>query len=749
MSLADIQRGWLIISLSPKRAFKAAGKVTQKHNRTPVGDKGLGRLGTIKLGSYVVIETHNQPNKPGHRVSFFWSDCVSGVPLSEVGVQLAEVPPLPGGVTGTKLFVYGLNDLGYWQDRDSRDQLEIQLSTLISPFRDFEGFIISIEINGAPLTIQSAQSYLEQAQSKFGLTWLSLKHGKDSPLEIDGQFKLSLFKTKRNDDFYEQHVAPDHGAALLKYLQQHKTTKPWGFRKASGQWFLTFTQSFSREELGVSFNESRFADPGPFLGSIYSFDYDESKSTAVMGKAGLAAPAFIKDYTGVFVFRDNFRIRMGEDWLGLGRSWTEGSSYYGLKPKNTLGWIAIAAKDNAQLVEKSDREGFVENPVKRGFDHLTGKFRDTINDSLEALRRTYLEFKKEILNTDTGRPPNYASEQALKDITGAAKDASNLKTQIENQKATTVALKAAVRSLTKIAKDIPATSKTRKQIGEISGRLQEICDQIESARDQVTAFAQQLADLKRAAEVITEKLEQNDDQFRELYGMAAVGLAAQGLIHELQPCIDEMLYSAEQIKAQMKTLGIKNPRLFERVEITQTNAKAIGNRVRFLDPMMRTYRTKKEETKIQIFLAEFKKFKDATLAAAGIGFKIECDKDVDAKLNRGQLIQVFDNLVRNSEYWLGLFAKEHPKSPLDIHFEIATPFVRIWDTGFGIDKKIEEQIFELFVSAKPRGEGHGLGLFLARELLSENNAAIVLLPQRNKHGRRYIFQIDFDRATHG
>ncbi|MCP8713018.1 ATP-binding protein, partial [Streptomyces sp. AC04842] len=42
MNRADIERGWLMISLSGKRVMKAAGHTTPK-GRTPLGDKGLGR----------------------------------------------------------------------------------------------------------------------------------------------------------------------------------------------------------------------------------------------------------------------------------------------------------------------------------------------------------------------------------------------------------------------------------------------------------------------------------------------------------------------------------------------------------------------------------------------------------------------------------------------------------------------------------------------------------------------------------
>src|SRR6202035_4780370 len=56
MSPEAIRDGWLLIARSGKREFKREGRVTGK-KRTPIGDKGLGRLGTQRLGWALQIAT--------------------------------------------------------------------------------------------------------------------------------------------------------------------------------------------------------------------------------------------------------------------------------------------------------------------------------------------------------------------------------------------------------------------------------------------------------------------------------------------------------------------------------------------------------------------------------------------------------------------------------------------------------------------------------------------------------------------
>src|SRR5687768_6494866 len=65
MDEEGIRKGWLLISLSLKREQKASGTRTKKHKRLPLGDKGLGRLGTMKLGKCLSVETRNSPTAEG------------------------------------------------------------------------------------------------------------------------------------------------------------------------------------------------------------------------------------------------------------------------------------------------------------------------------------------------------------------------------------------------------------------------------------------------------------------------------------------------------------------------------------------------------------------------------------------------------------------------------------------------------------------------------------------------------------
>lgn len=123
--------------------------------------------------------------------------------------------------------------------------------------------------------------------------------------------------------------------------------------------------------------------------------------------------------------------------------------------------------------------------------------------------------------------------------------------------------------------------------------------------------------------------------------------------------------------------------------------------------------------------------------------------DFIVKISKGKLTQVLDNLILNSDYWLkDDLRRDHIKES-NININIQSPYIEIYDTGRGISPSIEHQLFQPFVTTKPKGEGRGLGLFIARQLLESSGCFISLLPEKNKFKRRYIFRIDLSGVLSG
>ncbi|MGN6556052.1 MAG: ATP-binding protein, partial [Verrucomicrobiota bacterium] len=210
MDKKALQDGWLTISLSPKRSMKEKGEVTPIFHRTPLGDKGLGRLGTMKLGDYLRITTHHDEDKKGYQIALLWSQCQSGRPLTQVPLSIEEIPK--SGKKGTKIEIFGLSDPAYWSGEDRMNKLRYRLSTLVSPFKTFSNFTIGLTLNNGNVDlINFSDRLLNTATAQFECTW------DDSELEMSGWVKMGLFEGKRREEF-ERYVLSDDGKSLFEFL---------------------------------------------------------------------------------------------------------------------------------------------------------------------------------------------------------------------------------------------------------------------------------------------------------------------------------------------------------------------------------------------------------------------------------------------------------------------------------------------------------------------------------------------------
>lgn len=741
MSPADIQRGWLTVSISPKRAMKARGEVTEKFNRTPLGDKGLGRLGTMRLGDRLVIKTFHSPTENGHKVTIFWNDCESGRPLSTVPVDVEEIAP--SGSTGTTIEISGLRDIPYWVGEPQLKRLEMKLSTFISPFRSFRDFTIALTVDKHDVNLVSFPTrFFDTALGKFDFVW------DKGELSLGGAVKLVVFKGN-DPDFFAQHVFPDSGGELLQFLLAHKRVARYAPKKPrSKKWFLEFTDSYSLQDVAAHVSQgTERADPGPFLGEIFMFllrgGGDQMQEVA---KRVRDYTQFVKELSGVYVYRDNFRIRLGKDWLNLGEQWTSGGSWYGLRPGNAIGFFEISSQGNPNLIEKSDREGFVDNDAWSGFWALAEKSRDFANNVLEEMRRAFNEFRSLKLKEEARLPQVKTARQSGVELAKLMTISAQVGTKVKKAAAKRSAdLKNARAGLSRAmkAKSMPDELRARfsKALEGIDDLLQQAADESAQVQEVLTQFAEKQGYIN----VINDRFEQLEEQISEVYETVGIGLVAQALAHEVHPTVDEIGARVQGISKRLRSHGVRDPQVTGDLESVRAHAVMVGKKLSYIDPMLRTFRETKHAITVSEFMSDFFALRNDRFERFGIAATVECigDGDFSLRMNKGRLTQIADNLTRNSEYWLRGMKIQREKHQLAIKAIIESPRMTFWDNGPGVRKGMEDACFEIFTTDKPPAEGHGLGLFITRQLLEEEGCSIFLGDERNKMGRRFKFIVDF------
>lgn len=750
MSLDRIRDGWLVISNSFKRKMKADAKSTPK-GRTPMGDKGLGRFGAQMLGDNVEIFTREVKSEVAYHVGFRWSDFRALAKLTEVEVFYEEATRKRPGTT---LLVSNLNDPGQWAGDEAQRKLQIELSRMLSPFEQREEFTVTLSIDGKNIQLaEVSREVRNAAHVRYTLNF------DGSKLTIEGQAKLDFFRPPRSKKedrkTFQRLVEADKGEGLLTFLRGRSWAKGIHLAAAKSPWFVRFR----RERAFFDFDSlalvgGKIANPGPFTGEVDSFDLSEADSpTNDVFSNAAELRQYIKDFAGIRVFRDGFGVRVDQDWLKFGERWTTGSSYYGLKPSNIIGYIAISAKDNDQLKETTDREGFSDTPHYRNFYEVLRQFVKFSSEAQEFLRRGWLEYRgtKSASSDDDENDTPLSNEELAKRFKAGLDSAATLYADLvtagqESEKV--------VQRAHDVVNDVMEGIGTGKKKAELSSAVEALVETIEVAKDlgeKVKAHEAKAATLKDLGNQINVRLELLRGQVAEVYEVVGLGLTAEALSHEIGQVANGLAERTTTVKKHVRAKYQADTVLSQYLEHVTGSVAALRKELAHLAPSLKYVRHRREEIDIVTFARDMELYHRDRLAKDNISIDVVCKSATfTVKLNRGKLTQVFDNLCLNSEYWLKEEMRLGRLKAGVIKITIDNPYFQVSDNGRGVDPSIEATLFEPFVTAKGKEKGRGLGLFISAQLLESEGCTLSILPDRNKAGRIFIFQMDLTGAIqHG
>lgn len=739
-----LRKSWLTISGSYKRSGEGKQKATTRLGRTPLGDKGVGRLGSMKLGDILKVETSTGPDQPLASAVFRWADCEKAETVDEIPVFVKTGVPNPERFKGTRVSIYGLKGIRQWAN--GAPALKLSLASLVSPFEAKAQFPVTVDVdNDKTSLVAVTESLLARAVADFHFTW---QRGlNDVPeLRCVARFKSRLFRadvrsSKTQKQLSDDVFGHDDGAGFLNWLSDDKRLKRYKIvPRPSPECFVEFTQTITWPNIKTS--DLSAEDPGDFNAAFYYFnlrDFSTDVTTDAMptdseadaaAAAGLGIDrATIKRMAGISILRDGFRVRSQGDWLKLAEGMTSGGLYQ-LRVHNTLGYFALTGEQNFKLVEKSDRESFVENDAYRGFNAIAMACRTFANESLDAVRREMIKYAAQCTPV-TDRPPT--PERSFDVVEEAVQSAAAAK-----QEAQTI-VSALQRGLSLVAqKDGESAAEVFKGALRNVQTMQRNLDDRAQSSGVVRMLRQDFSDSK--------------ERMLSLYESAAVGLSARGLAHELRTHIVEIRRRVVAIEELVKNGSADEKSIARHTRPIRAACASITSAAAIIDPLLPRTRAVKEVIDLFDFVTEYKENRKGGLDREGIDFEIngKAGKAV-VKINRGRLLAVLDNLTRNSVYWLrrGVDVLEI-KRPKHIHVDITSSGFSLFDSGPGIDPDYEDNIFDMFISAKPAAErGQGLGLFISSQLLAADGCSISLSTDKNQDGRRHKFIVDLGAVIQG
>ena len=396
-----------------------------------------------------------------------------------------------------------------------------------------------------------------------------------------------------------------------------------------------------------------------------------------------------KRWSGILLFRDGFRVlpygEDDDDWLALDRRALASTGYL-LNKTQFVGRVTISRLGNPLLIDQTNREGLRVCPEQQAFISL---LQFTIQSQLRY-------FLREIERRHKDQPLNRAEVKT---------DVSNLEKRA----------KTAIQQIKRIA---PQASETVEDMQLTFLELKEFFDQAQ----------------RRIAEVESEN--------RQMVQMAGVGLLVEVVAHELARSAENALAALEALRGREvpeQIGGLLNS--------LRSEMASVSKRVRVLDPLSVSGRQRKEIFNLGDLIEDILSGHRLQFDRHHVKQRVTMPKHaIRIRAVKGMIVQILENLLSNSIYWLDLRKQRElefqPRISISIEDDPLT--ITYEDNGGGIAKENRENIFRAFFSLKEKSKRRGLGLYIARDCAKYHGGSLTLDEHVNREtGRlhRFVLQL--------
>ena len=329
MTLDVLRSVWLVPGDDHRQKQRLADQRTVRHRRLPLGEKGLGRFAVHKLGNRITLVTRAR-NADECVVDIDWNELIKQPYLDEapVNIQVRRPEVFAGEKTGTRIEVRHLR--ADWPRGEVR-RLHHQITSICSPFEEPSGFRATLHVPGCESWIDDlpdVSEILDRAIWKFSF-------------RIDND---------RFDWSYEFRQIP--GFRLDGRVVE----------KSGDRLKLPSRSGDDRMEKKVVADASVFEGIGPVTGEFYVYDRDRGIRRRVPNIR--LVETYLDETGGIRVYRDGIRVynygERGDDWVGLDLRRVSMPTRR-ISNNIILGAIHLSLNESSGLVEKTNREGFVEN----------------------------------------------------------------------------------------------------------------------------------------------------------------------------------------------------------------------------------------------------------------------------------------------------------------------------------------------------------------------------------------------------
>ncbi|WP_313195991.1 sensor histidine kinase [Shinella zoogloeoides] len=663
MTINDLDEVFLTVGTRSRRKDNIEGA-------SFLGDKGVGRLSTMRLGDRLLVfsATADQPFWGRLRINWNRFSHDDETPLEEIKVEPVKGQPKASpAMQGTTIRISSLN--ADWTPGRFEDVIRLRIARTVDPFEAKGNGLMLVRHNGNRVVIPVVpRKLLEAAHASCAIKFFFDPKTDEPILEADLNYSLREKKS----------FVRWRGVEIFSMAQ--KDSKRRGKRgHAAFENILIRPQALK--------------DLGPFEAEIYWFNRAVVRAIDGLTEKQQETRDQIAQWSGgPMLYRHGFRVlpygEPGDDWLALDRN-AFGESGFKLNRQQVLGRVLIHSSHLA-LSEQTNRQGLIESDAEAALRKmlmvtLHVELRGLINaaDQLETIK------KRE-------------AEESAMDFR---------RSQVEVETA----------------------------LDEL--RLHLTAEQIPYGNRLGDAVETLVAQCAAAVRKLDGSVAQTIDDREKFLHLAGIGLITEFIFHELDRAVRHTISALVHAQASQQQSALR---------ALEDQLVTLQKRVSAFDELTGEKRQTKSSFDVADVIAyvleqhenEFGRHAITIVKPQGKGFVV--------KAVRGMLVQILENLIANSTYWLKLQASYQSgfKPQIEVMIDPETKSVTVEDNGPGVDPSRKETIFQPFITSKPAGQGRGLGLYISRELAEYNGWQLYMdsTVGRQRDGRLNMFVIDMGDA---
>ena len=745
MTQEDFENKWMVIGTNNKvtEPFSAKG-------RKKAGKKGIGRFSVERIAEKVCIYSFTETELP-YKVNINWNS-FEDINISALNQRINILKDHQDSsaakyiVSQLEYFfltdkvenedkclvanVLGGDSLEYpfFYNRNKLEILETEIVPVLEKYEDVEQLVEDVESSLEILDISNdaeAFSMLQEIYEKYDLPSpqtgmiLVMEGLRDEwkQKDIDKlQKELRLLVAPdliEQDPFKIELIAPEfkiEDIVLVNEILDLRYAKVEAkIYDNAKKVYISYKDKEGKKDRVVEELEQPLLCGDVYV-EIYFFLRDSNNLTSA-GYNFRFAQKILDTYCGIKIYRDNFRVKpygdIGNDWLFLDQKKVKDTHGYLVGNNQVIGVVKIGDVTNPLLVDATNREGIIENEAYEQLRNFLTKCTNLISD----VRRTaYLEEQENIKKLEAEKEKIDAQFNSVK-------------TQYSNNP---------------FIRRIEAVTKTTDQ-SEIPEKLEQLAKAYIEDSEKKKADIQKLQNdydqhYSKTKQLYQEKIDFQESELNLYKNLASLGMLTGSFGHETSDIVSRIQTSLHLVSVYLEK-GMDKTQIKDLLEIINGDFDRI---YAYSNLIINFLRKRKREALVDIefdkVLSEVTGFYQAIVKSFDVTLSAKCNEQIIYTMKQIDLESIIINMITNA--FEQVKGKQIRQISIYIEQSMSHIILNFEDSGNGVPKGKENDIFRPFETTKE--EGIGLGLNIVKDIVENYGGEIKVERSETLHGAKFV-----------